>query len=102
MSEETSGKRWSWRRPEKKAEIWKAESRHERHVPALSLQSLAFGLPVAMKGFIKITFLVFYLTSLGDHVGSKWISFSHYVLAFLMSRHQNPQVSRLWECWFKY
>lgn len=88
-----------------KGEIWKAASRHGG-VPGGTISStcaqlLAFGLPGLTKVFRKISFVVFHLTSLGEHL-DKRISFSHYISAFLMRKDLNPQISRPHECWFKY
>lgn len=68
---------------EHRERAWK--DTHQHHS-----QLLACALCVATEALIKLSFLVFHLTSLGERI-DVWVFFSHYKLAFLMSKDLIPR-----------
>ena len=84
-------------------DTWKAACRHGAEGDTFQHVSsgVSFRSPGGMKAFIRISFAVSHLASLGEHL-DPWISLSHYILAFLIGKDLNHQILRPCECCFKY
>lgn len=100
---ENTGQEASRRASGQEGDTWKVVRRRGVEGGAFQHVSsgVSFGSPGGMKAFIRISFAVSHLTSLGEHL-DPWISFSHYVLAFLIRKDLNHQILGPCECWFKY